>query len=197
MAFFLSNPNDKNVATCSRIDNVSWWMSRLDVLCLACIVRGVIRVAGLSGGNDTSRVYITPASSVPKSNRHLGNPGSFRHHKLAIMREIVHMQAGQCGNQIGAKVSHTGEKGIFSYFIFSCICQISPIGRETLFIYLNQISKSWTSSEFSIRDRLSPHICQVCAIKREPPIRYISEISIFLSILETRIKIKVILDKTF
>ena len=22
------------------------------------------------------------------------------------MREIVHMQAGQCGNQIGAKVSH-------------------------------------------------------------------------------------------
>ena len=25
--------------------------------------------------------------------------------KTANMREIVHMQAGQCGNQIGAKVS--------------------------------------------------------------------------------------------
>ena len=25
--------------------------------------------------------------------------------KFAIMREIVHLQAGQCGNQIGAKVS--------------------------------------------------------------------------------------------
>ena len=25
---------------------------------------------------------------------------------FGIMREIVHLQAGQCGNQIGAKVSH-------------------------------------------------------------------------------------------
>lgn len=29
------------------------------------------------------------------------------------MREIVHLQAGQCGNQIGAKVS-------FEYFCMGC-----------------------------------------------------------------------------
>ena len=36
---------------------------------------------------DSRRVYVYPAKLT------------------AIMREIVHMQAGQCGNQIGAKVS--------------------------------------------------------------------------------------------
>ena len=33
------------------------------------------------------------------------------------MREIVHLQAGQCGNQIGAKVCMRRERVILSYFI--------------------------------------------------------------------------------
>lgn len=32
---------------------------------------------------------------------------AFRRQNNVRMREIVHIQAGQCGNQIGAKVSHT------------------------------------------------------------------------------------------
>jgi len=31
------------------------------------------------------------------------------------MREIVHMQAGQCGNQIGAKVSQKLKKNTYLY----------------------------------------------------------------------------------
>ena len=37
------------------------------------------------------------------------------------MREIVHMQAGQCGNQIGAKVS--------TWFYFEFLNVTSPFGQ--------------------------------------------------------------------
>ena len=36
------------------------------------------------------------------------------------MREIVHLQAGQCGNQIGAKVNHT----LMPFFLHALSCQI-------------------------------------------------------------------------
>lgn len=53
-------------------------------------------------------------SSPPRSRRRLNRKRQFfrqlssrHHHKThtSIMREIVHLQAGQCGNQIGSKVS--------------------------------------------------------------------------------------------
>jgi hypothetical protein len=39
------------------------------------------------------------------------------------MREIVHMQAGQCGNQIGAKVNDN--RSVHFFLQFSCSCSSS------------------------------------------------------------------------
>ena len=37
------------------------------------------------------------------------------------MREIVHIQAGQCGNQIGAKVQHSHEKRFSHIHVVSLV----------------------------------------------------------------------------
>ena len=44
-----------------------------------------------------------------------------RSHHIFTMREIVHMQAGQCGNQIGAKVGFILFDNSLSCTSFYCI----------------------------------------------------------------------------
>lgn len=43
------------------------------------------------------------------------------------MREIVHIQAGQCGNQIGAKVSSGDIILLFIIIIFSVLLSIDAV----------------------------------------------------------------------
>ena len=49
------------------------------------------------------------------------------------MREIVHIQAGQCGNQIGAKV-----RVIVTYSLPCLQCDFYKILRLTHFLVLNE-----------------------------------------------------------
>lgn len=61
------------------------------------------------------------------------------------MREIVHIQAGQCGNQIGAKVSslHPNIENIFFPFFFAFCCRCR---WKSFFFFLFTI---WKESKFS------------------------------------------------
>ena len=53
------------------------------------------------------------------------------------MREIVHLQAGQCGNQIGAKVRFYS-----MLYLSACLSCLSNPGSSDLKMY---VSREWTS----------------------------------------------------
>lgn len=65
-----------------------------------------IALIGWQGYGDAARHVIRPAACVspaPQPSRTEDRTPLCPHPQLT-MREIVHIQAGQCGNQIGAKV---------------------------------------------------------------------------------------------
>ena len=65
-------------------------------------------MAGPVGSDGRSRSHVTEARSEAGTSGPaipLVTVTASRHRQHSIMREIVHIQAGQCGNQIGAKVS--------------------------------------------------------------------------------------------
>lgn len=53
------------------------------------------------------------------------------------MREIVHLQAGQCGNQIGAKVRHILGDGKLK---FNSIADFTKISHDTLSLKRTEVN---------------------------------------------------------
>lgn len=75
----------------------------------------IVAADGRLGGEKTAarafRCYIRAGGCLTQPESVGGRLGSVRVlGAAAIMREIVHLQAGQCGNQIGAKV-RAGKEG--------------------------------------------------------------------------------------
>ena len=69
--------------------------------------RYLLSIAAETGGLDLAISWQSSLSLDEKSSKQRQVPEvpkSFSFFKSANMREIVHIQAGQCGNQIGAKV---------------------------------------------------------------------------------------------
>lgn len=74
---------------------------------------------------------------------------------LSKMREIVHLQAGQCGNQIGAKVF------LLLYFVCLFVCFFNPVSRVPAVMQARLGGTQRSSPNPSSRNSLEQTLCGV------------------------------------